>query len=219
MLCTFSDWCSDSDGSILCPPKEWGGCGSEKLALRRIFHAYWVDGLIKSAEELTINYHSPKLDFSERCPLCDSISSAGSEIKDFGARRAAYRENCHDNFLYCPDATQLEGKDIQHFQMHWMRGEPVIVRNVLENASGLSWDPMVMWRAFRGARKVMKEEAQKFKAIDCWDWCEVCALLCLNLNFILKQLKSCPLLWCTTSFLSSRYAFYIFMFKTGNLEV
>ncbi|GMH08890.1 hypothetical protein Nepgr_010730 [Nepenthes gracilis] len=57
--------------------------------------------------------------------------------------------------------------------MHWMRGEPIIVRNVLETASGLSWEPMVMWRAFRGAKKTMKEATLSVKAIDCLDWCEV----------------------------------------------
>lgn len=68
---------------------------------------------------------------------------------------------------------QMEADGMEHFQMHWMRGEPVIVRNVLEKSSGLSWDPMVMWRAFIGAKKVLKEEAHKVKAIDCFDWVEV----------------------------------------------
>ncbi|XVF33157.1 hypothetical protein REPUB_Repub17cG0144200 [Reevesia pubescens] len=56
-----------------------------------------------------------------------------------------------------------------------MRGEPVIVRNVLEKTSGLSWEPMVMWRAFREtcANVKFKEETPSVKAIDCLDWCEV----------------------------------------------
>ncbi|KAJ0086923.1 hypothetical protein Patl1_07160 [Pistacia atlantica] len=54
-----------------------------------------------------------------------------------------------------------------------MRGEPVIVTNVLEKTSGLSWDPMVMWSAFRGTKKILKEEACKVKAVDCFDWCEI----------------------------------------------
>ncbi|MCI04397.1 lysine-specific demethylase 3B, partial [Trifolium medium] len=89
------------------------------------------------------------------------------------ARKAASRETGHDNFLYCPDAVEIGDTEFEHFQRHWMRGEPVIVRNAYKKATGLSWDPMVMWRAFRGARKILKEEAVTFKAIDCLDWCEV----------------------------------------------
>ncbi|KAF6165206.1 hypothetical protein GIB67_007191 [Kingdonia uniflora] len=58
-------------------------------------------------------------------------------------------------------------------QSHWMRGLPVIVRNVLEKTFGLSWEPMVMWRAFRGAKGNLEEEIRNVKVIDCLDWCEV----------------------------------------------
>ncbi|KAF9610701.1 hypothetical protein IFM89_024140 [Coptis chinensis] len=33
--------------------------------------------------------------------------------------------------------------DLNHFQKHWIKGELVIVRDVLEFTSGLSWDPLV----------------------------------------------------------------------------
>ncbi|KAE8733738.1 Lysine-specific demethylase JMJ25 [Hibiscus syriacus] len=72
----------------------------------------------------------------------------------------------------------LEAKDIQrgeleHFQRHWANGEPVIVSNVLENASGLSWEPMVMWRAFRQITNTNFEQQLEVKALDCLDWSEV----------------------------------------------
>ncbi|KAF6167489.1 hypothetical protein GIB67_031690, partial [Kingdonia uniflora] len=54
-----------------------------------------------------------------------------------------------------------------------MRGIPVIVRKVLEKTSGLSWEPMVMKRAFRGAKGNLEEEIRNEKVIDCLDWCEV----------------------------------------------
>ncbi|KAL8470771.1 hypothetical protein ACS0TY_033371 [Phlomoides rotata] len=57
--------------------------------------------------------------------------------------------------------------------MHWKRGEPVIVRNVLEMASGLSWEPMVMMRAFSYANRKLKQDTFSVKAIDCLDWHEV----------------------------------------------
>ncbi|PSS32329.1 Lysine-specific demethylase [Actinidia chinensis var. chinensis] len=173
MSCDFPDWRANMDGSVPCPPKERGGCGAGILALRRIFEANWLDNLTTSAEDLTINYRSPGIEFSRGCSLCSSIRSAGGDGNDSGVRQASSRVNSHDNFLYCPNAVHLGDSDFEHFQMHWMRGEPVIVRNVLARTSGLSWEPMVMWRAFRSARKKLKEESFCVKAIDCLDWCEV----------------------------------------------
>ncbi|KAJ6411011.1 hypothetical protein OIU84_007711 [Salix udensis] len=173
MSCKFPDWIAENDGRIPCPPKELGGCGTEILTLRRIFDASFVENMIKSAEELTLNYQSPDIRLCEECYLCHPTSSTEKGSKDFAVRKAAYRENSDDNFLYCPNALQLCDDDFEHFQLHWMRGEPVIVRHALERTSGLSWEPMVMWRAFKGAEKIIKEEAHRVKAIDCLDWCEV----------------------------------------------
>ncbi|KAH1075347.1 hypothetical protein J1N35_027675 [Gossypium stocksii] len=168
-----NDWRAEEDGRIPCPPNGKGGCGHETLSLRRLFETNSVDQLIQSAEELTINFQLPDIEFSQGCSLCQTSCSAGNEAKNFEVRQAAHREKSHDNFVYCPNVMQLEDNSIQHFQTHWMRGEPVIVRNVLEKSSGLSWEPLVMWRAFIGAKKILKEEAKRVKAIDCLDWCEV----------------------------------------------
>lgn len=170
----FPEWKANTNGSVPCPPKERGGCGTEILELRRNFKANWVVKLIKNAEDLTSHYQLLDADSSQRCSSCLPNGTAdGGEISE--VRQAAFRENSHDNFLYCPNAINLRDNDIEHFQSHWMRGEPVIVRNVLENTSGLSWEPMVMWRAFRetGAKNKFKEETRSVKAIDCLDWCEV----------------------------------------------
>lgn len=47
--------------------------------------------------------------------------------------------------MYCPNAIDLGDAEFEHFQMHWRKGEPVIVKNALEKASGLSWEPMLCW--------------------------------------------------------------------------
>ncbi|XP_004309136.1 PREDICTED: lysine-specific demethylase JMJ25 isoform X3 [Fragaria vesca subsp. vesca] len=169
----FPHWKAEADGRIPCPPKARGGCGTQLLELRRTFEADWVEKLILSSEDLTIHYQPSDVDFSQGCSACHSISSACNGVNASEVRHAADRMNCHDNFIYCPDSVHLGNNDIEHFQLHWRRGEPVVVRNVLEKATGLSWEPMVMWRAFMGAKKVLKEEAAKVKAIDCLDWCEV----------------------------------------------
>ncbi|KAF6146071.1 hypothetical protein GIB67_033430 [Kingdonia uniflora] len=165
----FPDWKANADGSIPCPPQKRGGCGSKILQLRRTFKANWVETLLKNAEKLTSKHSFPNWDLSLGCSLCFK-DKRNSEL-----REAAFRENSCDNFLYCPNAVEMRDDEIEHFQMHWIRGEPVLVRNVLEKTDGLSWEPMVMWRALRelGAKAKLKDETQTVKAIDCLDWCEV----------------------------------------------
>lgn len=175
MSYNFPDWIAKMNGNIPCPPKARGGCGTGILVLRRIFDADWVHKLIKNAEALVINHHLPDIDFSEGCSLCLPTSSTRECGKDHDeVRKAAHRKNNSDNFLYCPKADKSSDNEFEHFQMHWRNGEPVIVRDVLAKTSGLSWEPMVMWRAFRSARKKLKEEPFNVQAIDCFDWCEVC---------------------------------------------
>lgn len=162
-----STWAAKNDGNIPCPPKELGGCGTKNLVLRRILGANWVERLIGRVANYTSNYQLPDIDFSQNCLACLT------DIHE--VRRAAFRENSQDNFLYCPYATDLVEAGYGHFQIHWKRGEPVIVRNVLAMASGLSWEPMVMMRAFSYANRKLKQDTYSVKAIDCLDWHEVIA--------------------------------------------
>ncbi|KAL9225409.1 hypothetical protein vseg_001339 [Gypsophila vaccaria] len=173
--CTPSRFCwkTDMNGCIPCPPKAFGGCGLHKLELRRIFKPNWIENLIKSIDEVTTNCHLPEEDASIECQFCLKSSCSYLEGRCQETRKAASREKLHDNFLYCPSVLDIDEAQIEHFQRHWRRGEPIIVRDVLKRASGLSWEPMVMCRAFRGAKKIMKEETLDVKAIDCLDWCEV----------------------------------------------
>ncbi|CAH8335123.1 unnamed protein product [Eruca vesicaria subsp. sativa] len=166
---SFSSWKLNSDGTIPCPPKEHGGCGTSTLELRRLFERDWVQKLITDAEKVTRQFKPLDVDIAHECSSCTVVSS------DSIRRQAASRKNGHDNFLYSPNAVDLSEDDIAHFQSHWMRAEPVIVRNVLEKTSGLSWEPMVMWRACReiDPKVKCKEEAKAVKAVDCLDWCEV----------------------------------------------
>ncbi|KAL5132854.1 Protein PHYLLO, chloroplastic [Glycine soja] len=58
-------------------------------------------------------------------------------------------------------------------QWHWEKGEPVIVSNVLECTSGLSWEPLVMWRALCHVTNTKHGQHLAEKTIDCLDWTEV----------------------------------------------
>ncbi|KAK3183569.1 hypothetical protein Dsin_030855 [Dipteronia sinensis] len=52
-------------------------------------------------------------------------------------RKAASRDEAQDNYLYCLSAGDIQCEDFQHFQRHWIKREPVIVSNSLEDATGL----------------------------------------------------------------------------------
>ncbi|KAL8217880.1 hypothetical protein R6Q57_021253 [Mikania cordata] len=162
----FPIWKANMNGSIPCPPKARGGCGNEMLELKRIYEADWVDQLVEKSEALTCNFQMANVDIGERCPVCPNV-------ENYDVRKSASRKCSNDNFLYCPNAIDLEDNDFEHFQMHWRRGEPVVVRNVEKKTCGLSWEPGVMMRAFRTAKIKLMEENSCVKAIDCLDLCEV----------------------------------------------
>jgi lysine-specific demethylase 3 len=64
----------------------------------------------------------------------------------------------------------IRGDNLEHFQKHWGRGQPVIVRNVLQSTSDVCWDPMVM---FCNYLKNNAARSQNGQATDCLDWFEV----------------------------------------------
>lgn len=170
------EWRSAERGIIPCPPPELGGCGDGTLELKCIFPNDWVSNLLLRAEEsgwaqdikqLPINFHE----------CSSSRSSCENVIGSDTLRKAASRQESNDNFLYCPAAKDLQHDDLKHFRWHWSKGEPVIVSNVLETTLGLSWEPMVMWRAFRRKTSEKRESLFDVTAINCLGWCEVSSLV------------------------------------------
>ncbi|XP_077213058.1 lysine-specific demethylase JMJ27-like [Tasmannia lanceolata] len=165
------EWEANMNGSIPCPPKAMGGCSDCLLELKSIFPKDWVLELERKAVDIVDSKKLLQLpDISERC----SCFNSGAHFDSSNSRKAASREDSDDNYLYCPHARDTRHGDLEHFQMHWIKGEPVIVRNVLDFTSGLSWEPFVMWRAFR-ENKVSRAgfECYTVEAIDCLDWREV----------------------------------------------
>lgn len=158
----FSDWRANNDGSIPCPPKEYGGCGCLSLTLKRIFKMNWVAKLVKNVDEMVSG-----------CKLNDAGSTQKTEF-NFRLCQYAHRENGDDNLLYCPSSEDIGSEGIEGFRKHWIKGKPVIVKEVFDISSMPSWDPMAVWRGIRETtEEKMKDDNKIVKAVDCLDWSEV----------------------------------------------
>ncbi|XP_043724976.1 lysine-specific demethylase JMJ25-like [Telopea speciosissima] len=157
------DWKANSNGSIPCPPKEYGGCGSSSLTLKRIFKINWVAKLMKTVEEMV-----------NGCKVYDADNAQPARLSDFCSSQAACREDNGDNFLYCPTSQDIRIEGIGCFREHWRRGEPIIVKEVFSCVSDSTWEPMAIWRGIRETTEgKMKDDNRTVKAIDCLNWSEV----------------------------------------------
>ncbi|KAK7387734.1 hypothetical protein VNO78_22524 [Psophocarpus tetragonolobus] len=157
-------WNAKSDGSIICAPKELGGCGSAVLELRRILLCGWISDLEAKAHNMLKLWEIEHTTLQQK----ETVSSYTS------LRQEAIRKGINDNNIYCPELSNIKRRGMLLFQKHWANGEPIIVRDVLKQGTGLSWKPMVMWRAL--CENMVSEISSKMsevKAIDCLANCEV----------------------------------------------
>ncbi|KAM0872622.1 hypothetical protein ACQ4PT_038604 [Festuca glaucescens] len=158
----------NSDGSIPCPPNAYGGCGDSVLELKSLLEEDVISNLLDKAN-LVINSEGMLEVGGSKC----SCFSDSGEISTGTSQKLACRENSSDNYIYCPNARDVQNGDLDHFQEHWLKGQPVIVCDVLESTSRLSWDPMVMWRAVREKREKEEPERLSVTALECLSWSEV----------------------------------------------
>ncbi|KAI4301777.1 hypothetical protein L6164_035024 [Bauhinia variegata] len=163
ILSNIPDWRSNSDGSIPCPPRDYGGCGYSSLNLSRIFKMNWVAKLVKNVEEMV-----------NGCRVSDNGDRLETKLNDLRLHQYSHREASDDNFLYCPTSEELKTDGIGNFRKHWKMGQPIIVKQVFDMSSISSWDPMVIWSGVREtADEKMKDENRMVKAIDCLDLSEI----------------------------------------------
>jgi lysine-specific demethylase 3 len=150
------------DGSVPCPPKEYGGCGYSSLNLSRIFKMNWVAKLGKNVEEMVSG-----------CRMSD-VGPPETGLNALRLCQYSQREASNDNYLYCPTSEDLKIDGIGMFRMHWKTGEPIIVKQVFDWSSMSSWDPLVIWRGILETTDAnMKDDNKMVKAIDCLDGSEV----------------------------------------------
>ncbi|CAI0424476.1 unnamed protein product [Linum tenue] len=162
-----TSWKANEDGTIAC------ACGSGTLKLQTLFSGNWVSELVERAEGVSkeLDLYLGRSFSSTQCVRCNA--SGNHELKFDGLMKASSREDSSDNYLFYPNAKNLTEEDFEHFRHHWMKAEPVLVSNVLGTGSGLSWEPMVMWRAFRQIKNENYDTLLDVKILDCLDWCEV----------------------------------------------
>ncbi|KAK7303340.1 hypothetical protein RJT34_14243 [Clitoria ternatea] len=160
----FTKWGTNSDGSVRCAPKEMGGCGGSVLELKCVLPNGWISELEAKACNMLNSFCKTE----ETTLLKEATSSCKSMV------RAAFRDGTNDNNLYCPESSDLIKEGLFLFRKHWTKGEPVIVRDVLKQGTGLSWEPMVTWRALsENVVPGISSNMSEVKAIDCLASCEV----------------------------------------------
>lgn len=188
-------WKAGSNGSIPCPPKELGGCGGSILDLKCFLPEEKLSNLEERAEKIVRGEVFAKA-VARRSDQCPCHGHSGN-VRTQDVREAANRKGSSDNYLYCPVATAIKEDDLEHFQMHWTKGEPVIVSHVLRLTTGISWEPLVMWRALREKKTNGDVEEEHFavRALDCLDWNEVRSSISLNVECIERPFSFCVYLF------------------------
>ncbi|KAL6990934.1 hypothetical protein U1Q18_009055, partial [Sarracenia purpurea var. burkii] len=163
----------DDDGNMICPPMAFGGCGDGFLDLRCIFPYSWTRELEISAEKMVCSFDfSESLDGSSSCSLCKGMDDKAGESKLL--QGAASRGDSNDNFLYYPAVQDLQDETLDHFQKHWGKGHPVIVRRVLKSTPEISWDPVVMFCTYlEKSSSRSRNDKEATNATNCLDWCEI----------------------------------------------
>lgn len=159
------------DVNIPCPDHSFGGCGENHLDLRSVFPFGWMNELQTSVEEIIDSHVLPETpDYGPHCSLCRKIDHRVNRIRLL--QETATRNDSSDNFLYYPTVQDLRIENLEHFQKHWGKGHPVILRNLIKSTSKLSWDPFIMFYNFLGLKN-SNHQHDTIKSKTCLDWCEV----------------------------------------------
>lgn len=169
--------CNDAD-IVSYPSTKFDDCGDSHLDLQYFFPLSWIKEMEVKAEEIICSYDFPEtLDKSSSCSLCVEKDHNTSRYKQLQA--AAQREDSNDNYLFHPTVLDISGNHFEHFQKHWGKGHPVVVRDVLQSTPKLSWDPLVMFCTYL-ERSMTRYENNKDLLEACLDWFEVSLSTCVK---------------------------------------
>lgn len=151
----------------VCKRKEVKGC-SNNLFLS-LFPLELTSKLEISAEEVVSCYELPEiLDKYSGCPFCIGMETQSSSSDSHLKEASKTREDGTGNFLYYPTVLDFHQNNLEHFQTHWSKGHPVIVRSVIKSGSSLNWDPVALFCHY-----LMNRNNKTGNTTDCMDWFEV----------------------------------------------
>lgn len=168
----ITEWTSCNGAAMVsCPSTKLDGCGNSHLDLNYVFPLSWIKEMEAKAEEIVCSYDFPEtLDKSSSCPMCVDKDRETTIHKQLP--KAAQREDSNDNCLFYPTVFDIGSNHFEHFQKHWGRGHPVVVRDVLQSTPNLSWDPLFMFCSYL-ERSMTRYENNKDLLEACLDWFEV----------------------------------------------
>ncbi|KAK6150845.1 hypothetical protein DH2020_015777 [Rehmannia glutinosa] len=167
-----SEWKLTAKGTIVCPPEEMEGCGRGYLELKSTYPDNWMPELIMKAESVAdVGKLTDAVEAFEGPSSCLRCNP-GTYLNSGETSKAAYPDEGKVNYFHGPTVASVEKPDQKHFQWHLRNGEPIIVPNVLSRTTGLSWEPLVMWRACRKSRKAEHLQILDFRVMNCLNWCE-----------------------------------------------
>ncbi|CAN4120715.1 unnamed protein product [Withania somnifera] len=110
------------------------------------------------------------VDFHRRCSICTYklCLTCCKELRNGNllADASEVRMHCIDHGPGYLHAVDTRRANLRHFRLYLAKGEPLVVTNVHDNALGLSWEPMVMWRACRQTKKATD-------VLNCFNWCKL----------------------------------------------
>ncbi|KFK28723.1 hypothetical protein AALP_AA7G038900 [Arabis alpina] len=117
--------------------------------VRNLFPPELTSKLEVSAEEIVSCYELPEiLDKFSGCPYCQGMEKQSSTSDTHLKEASSRREDATGNFLYYPTVMDFQQNNLEHFQTHWSKGHPVIVRSVLKGGTSLNWDPIAMFCSY-----------------------------------------------------------------------
>ncbi|PKA62254.1 jumonji domain-containing protein 1C [Apostasia shenzhenica] len=169
----FPNWKVNSDGSIPCGPEDAGGCGFSKLILRRIFKINWTGKLLKNADEMVNGCKGSDLHGPDRCSSSCMAFSPSEDFNVLDLLSCSSRDDISNNFLYHPALEDIKHEGIFRFHKYWVKGQPIIVKNIFDHSLASGWSPVYIWKGIQDTHDEEIKDQIVVKAIDYLNQSEV----------------------------------------------
>ncbi|KAI7735919.1 hypothetical protein M8C21_031185, partial [Ambrosia artemisiifolia] len=143
---------------LRCPSLVDIDLGKHALNLKSIERKTWISDLEAKAEHI----------MNKLTLLPENKHDLSKTSGDFDLK-ASNRETSDDNYLYfCSSKDVLTEDALIRFRHHLTKGEPIVIKDVLDQSCGISWEPMVMSRALcEHVDPDIRSKMSQLQVIDC----------------------------------------------------